>query len=668
MHNPDGIRAPGHLTRQDLPSLISPAVTPSGSPLPWLPAHPLARLSVAGLAVLLSALIGFRLWLPDPYLWTESFFIDRYQRATAKSTPETRVVVIDIDEASLAKLGRWPWSRVRIAELVQALFEDYGAAAVAIDMVLPEAADRVGDAAIARLARDKPLILAQAFDFAERAQFVKVGTLLSGLPALTVPAGLAWPQATGYVANHSGLAQARCAGHISFKPDADGVIRRIPPLVRWQERDYPMLPIALLRCASRAAAPPTAAALGWHRFAVHAIPDLGLSVPVEPSGEYAIPFRYSSDAYAVIPAVEIIERAAPRELLGNALVLIGSSSFGLADFVATPLAPLVPGVMVQAQILSAQLDAVATEPAAPPAGGALPAIWIAASIALLALLVARARVLTMLVLLFALALGWAGMTFAYYPPAAAQPALAPFVAYAVLLVVGAPLEWYFAQEAGRRLYDAFKDYVPPPVLEELIAHTRTDVLAIQRREITVLFADIEDYTALGETLAPETFAGLTQEVLEALTRTVYDTGGTLDKYMGDALMAFWGAPLPVADHADRALDAAIEMHRTLDVLNQDLRARGLPQVRVHIGINTGEAVVGDLGTRFRRAYTAIGDCVNLAARLQVLAREQDRPVLVGDATARRSSRRRLDSAGSFMLRGRVREEAIFVVEWRSERA
>jgi len=200
------------------------------------------------------------------------------------------------------------------------------------------------------------------------------------------------------------------------------------------------------------------------------------------------------------------------------------------------------------------------------------------------------------------------------------------------------------------------------VLEELVAHSHTDALAIQRREITVLFADIEDYTALGESLPPERFAALTQEVLEALTRTVHDSGGTLDKYMGDALMAFWGAPLPVADHADRALDAALDMHRTLRELNQSLSARGLPPVRVHIGVNTGEAVVGDLGTRFRRAYTAIGDCVNLSARLQALAREQDRPLLVGAATARGSRRHRLISAGSFMLRGRVREEAIFEAE------
>jgi adenylate cyclase len=645
-----------------LPSLISPSDSRSGSTLAWLPAHPLARLSVAGLAVLLAALIGFRLWLPEPYLWAESFLLDRYQRATAKSAPETRVVIVDIDEGSLAKLGRWPWPRARLAALVHALFDDYGAAAVAIDMVLPEAADRDGDAAIERLARDKPLVLAQAFDFSVRTQPVKVGVPVSGLPALTIPDGFAWPQATGYVANHTGLAQARCAGHISFKPDADGVIRRIPPLIRWQERDYPMLPIALMRCASRASMPPRIDALGWRRFDLQAVPNLGLIVPVEPGGEYTIAYRYTGDAYSVIPALEIMEHAAPRELLGNVLVLIGSSSLGLTDFVSTPLAPLVPGVMVQAQIVSALLDSIGAEPATPPAGRALPWIWIAASIALLALLVTRGRVLATLGLLFLLVLGWLAMTVAYYPPSVAQPALVPLVAYAVLLAIGAPMEWYFAQEAGRRLYSAFKDYVAPAVLQELVAHARTDVLAIQRREVTVLFADIEDYTALGESLSPEIFAALTQEVLDVLTHRVHESGGTLDKYMGDALMALWGAPLPVADHADRALDAANGMHRALQELNRSLLARGLPQIRVHVGVNSGEAVVGDLGTRFRRAYTAIGNCVNLAARLQALAREQDRPVLVGEATARSSRRHRLVSAGSFALRGRLREEVIYELQ------
>ena len=636
--------------------------TGSRSPLAWLPAHPLARLTVAGAAVALSVLIGFRLWLPDPYLWTENFLLDRYQRATQKSAPETRVVVIDIDETSLAALGRWPWPRTRLADLVRTLFDDYGAAGVAIDMMLPEPADREGDAALARLARDKPFVLAQAFDFGERSQPLKVGVPAAGFAGRRAPDGLEWPRATGFIANHAGLAQAPCAGHVSFRPDADGVIRRIPPLVRWQERDYTLLAVALLRCASRSQSQPDALALGWRRFAIAAAPELRLALPVDHDGEYAIPFRYSSDAFSVIPAVEIIEHVAPRELLGNALVLVGSSSLGLADFVATPLAPVVPGVMVQAQIVASLLDSIAAEPAAPPLGGALPWIWIAASIALLALLVMRAQVLATLGLLFVLAVGWLVIVFMWYPPALAQPALAPFIAYAVILVVGAPLEWYFAQEAGRRLYDAFKDYVPPAVLEELVAHSHTDALAIQRREITVLFADIEDYTALGESLPPERFAALTQEVLEALTRTVHDSGGTLDKYMGDALMAFWGAPLPVADHADRALDAALDMHRTLRELNQSLSARGLPPVRVHIGVNTGEAVVGDLGTRFRRAYTAIGDCVNLSARLQALAREQDRPLLVGAATARGSRRHRLISAGSFMLRGRVREEAIFEAE------
>ena len=642
--------------------LASSPTTRSRSPFAWLPAHPLGRLTVAGLAVLLSTLIGLRMWLPEPYLWAENLFLDTYQRARANSAPETRVVIVDVDESSLAKHGRWPWPRSRLAELVQTLFGHYGAARVAIDMVLPEAADPAGDASLAQLAREKPLVLAQAFDFADRRQPLRVGTPAGGLPPVAAPDGIHWPRATGYVANYQGLARAPCAGHVSFKPDADGVIRRIPPLVRWQDRDYPMLAIALLRCSSRASSPPTVAAVGWHDYALQAAPELKVSLPVGPGGEYVIPFSSSGDAFSVIPAAEIIERMAPQELLGNALVLVGSSSLGLADFVATPLSPVVPGVMVQAQILTSLLDSIAADPVARPLSAALPWLWIAASLVLLAILVRRAQALATLGLLFVLAVGWLGIVFAWYPPAVAQPALAPFVAYAVILVVGAPLEWYFAQEAGRRLYDAFKDYVAPAVLEELVSHSRTDALAIQRRRITVLFADIEDYTALGESLTPETFAGLTQEVLEALTRTVHDTGGTLDKYMGDALMAFWGAPLQVADDADRALDAALEMHRTLGELNRALRARALPNVRVHIGINSGEAVVGDLGTRFRRAYTAIGDCVNLAARLQALAREQDRPVLVGEATARGARRHRLASAGSFMLRGRVHEEAIFEVE------
>ncbi len=609
-----------------------------------------ARLFIALSAMSLVVVLGTQAWEPRWYLRAELLAHDWHDNAHLKLNADTsRLAIIDIDEASIEAIGAWPWPRAVVAQLARTLFDRYHVKTVGLDIVFPEPADKAGDDALAALARRRPLVLAQAFDFSGRSDAPRIGALGGGLPLTAKQEQQAPPQATGFIGNHPALGGSACTGHITPQPDFDGQVRRIAPLVRFEDTVYPMLAAAMLACGaeSKKTVPARAAAL---------------TTTMTKKGYMQVPFKVGLQSYTVIPAIAIFSDAIAPDLLKGRHILIGSSALGLGDRVSTPVHPWLPGVMVHAQLLDALLDEQAQAHARHDFGW-LAWIWALASIVLLAMLFALTRARIALAALTLLPLVWLLIADRLLLAGHSVPIALPLIGCAVFLAVQAPFEWSKAQSDTDRFITRFRKYLPPVMVDLLVKQRRgADVLKAVRKMITVLFVDLRGYTAMAEEAPPEQIADFTQWVLGALTEEVHRSGGTLDKYMGDALMAFWGAPLDQPDHADRALDCAAGMEAAIARLNLELPQRypDLAPIKICIGINSGEAVVGELGTPQRSAFTAIGDAVNLASRLQDHAKTTIHTVLIGSGSAAQVRRHTLALLEHAVIRGRRKGDAIYI--------
>ncbi|MCL2020767.1 MAG: adenylate/guanylate cyclase domain-containing protein [Betaproteobacteria bacterium] len=540
-------------------------------------------------------------------------FKDLLLQIMVDPTPETRVTVVDIDDDSIEQFGSWPWPRERIADLAEVLLTDYQARAVGLDIIFPEPRDPEGDLRLAILAEHAPLALAQVFDFTPRYPNLNLGALSPPF-AQNIPDGV---RAFGYVGNYPALSEkARCVGNIGYQPDADGVLRHIPLLVSYNRQTYPQFAAALLECA--------------------ATPPVRLILPTGNSNDAAIPWRIpfsnALEAYTVLSAADVLRHEAPLELTRDRFVVVGSSSLGQGDRVGIPLAPLVSGVMVHAQNLSALLDLAEGKTRTPWDGRWLLIVWALVTLAFGVFWIARLPAWHSLLLLLLLSLAWLALASWGFLQQAKWSILAPMIGYFLLLVTAVPYEWRSVQRRSRQTLEALSHYVAKPVLDELQRQQETYSLTPALKAVTVLIADMEGYTRLTSALTLEDAARLTKDFLGCLTRPALDNGGTLDKYSGDGIVVFWGAPLECPDQADRAVDAALEILEEVQRLNDTQTQQGLPAVRVRIGIESGMALVGDLGTPFRSTYTAVGDCINFASRLESAARNLPFSLLIGATT------------------------------------
>ena len=615
------------------------------------------RLSVALVALLISLLAQWSAPGNGMLRLGDEWLRDHVVRWQAQHTPEERLTLVDIDEASLSEIGAWPWPRERLADLVELLLGDYAAQAVALDLVMPAAGNVSGDQRLAALAEHGPLVLAQAFDYVLRPRPLREGKLAAGLPATAVGASVVPQVATGYIANHALLNKARCTGNIGFVPDADGAIRRLPLLTALDEQVFPGLSLALLMCAARGASDDGLVRLDASD-ANHVLHQLMMSNALD-SPLWRVPFSRAESAYLSIPAAEVLNLRVPHEAFAGRLVLIGSSSLGLSDRVATPLAPSTSGLLVHASALTALLDWQSGVAAAPWPGRWLAMLFVLLVVVLAVLAFPRLSATRCTVLLLCAMAVWLLCAACIVPHDDVFNTSAPLLSLAWLLITAIPLEWRVSQLASARLLTTLSQYVAQPVLDELLKSGLRDPLQPTQLQVTTLVADMEDYTALVRDLTLEEAVILTRGFLDCLTRPVLNCHGTLDKYTGDGLVAFWGAPLMQADHADLALDAALGILEEVRQLNVRRQRRGQPSVRVRIGVESGLAVAGDLGTPFRSTYTAVGDSVNVAARLQEMARDYPCDIIVGMGAAALSRRHTLNQLGAVQLRGRPDAEVLY---------
>ncbi|MBI5329277.1 MAG: adenylate/guanylate cyclase domain-containing protein [Betaproteobacteria bacterium] len=576
-------------------------------------------------------------------------------------TVDDRIVVVDVDEKSLKEIGRWPWPRSQVAKLTSNLFEQYGVAAVGYDVIFAEPDQSsglpvleklakgplAGDAGFSeRLARLRPQLdydsqLAEAFTkgpavlgyyFGFHDEQETVGALPP--PALDCKAlsglGITPMQGTGYNGNLAAMqAKTPFGGFFNMQPDFDGVARRMPALVSHKGQCYGSLALNLTRAGMGAQSVKVKPPAGLGDSA--AVLDLdGLTLPVDAQALAMVPYR-AQGAFAYIPAADVIAGRAPAAKLEGRIVLIGSSAPGIMDLRVTPTAKAFPGVEIHANLISGILDGtVKREPArlrGMLAGAtAVVGILLAAALPWLTPVWSAALALGLIAVLFGFDLfAWSALNLSL-------PLAAPLLAVLSLFVLN--MSWGFFVEARSKaqITKLFGQYVPPELVDEMAQDPERYSLRGESRVMSVLFSDIVSFTSFSEKLEAAQLAEMLNVYLSAMTRVVQEGRGTIDKYIGDAIMAFWGAPMSDERHAHDAVLAALAMQRALTALNPRLEERGWPPVRIGVGVNTGRMSVGNMGSEFRMAYTVMADAVNLASRLEALTRQYGVGVLVGEVT------------------------------------
>lgn len=580
----------------------------------------------------------------------DAWLRDQYVVAHAVSTPETRIAVIDIDETSLASVGPWPWPRARIADVIEHVIGTYGARSIALDLFFSEPADAEGDMRLAMMAQHGPVVMAQVFDYGNEP--LRVGNLIGGTAANAMPARLARQpiaHASGFIGNHAGLMAAATVGNIGFVPDADGVLRHLPPQTLFEGRVYPTLSRALFDCC----ATPIHAALR---------PLAANDSRVNQAGLMRVPYRHTLSAFTIIKASDVLNMTAPAEFLKDKLVILGSSSLNLSDRVTTPLSPSTSGFLVHASALSGLLDAQE---------GVAPSVWPGRLLALMfSIMVAgvavytfpRLSALSNIAVLGGASVLWLLLAYLIHPHDDFFAPTGPLLSNIFLLTIAVPFGWQVSQGKSHRLLGTLQQYVARAVVDELLRSDLKDPLAPRQLHVTTLIADMEAYTRHVASLPIQEAAKLTRDFLECLTGPVLALGGTLDKYTGDGLVAFWGAPLPIENHADLALDAGILILDNIRVFNLARSRQGLPAVRVRIGIESGIAMAGDFGTSFRSIYTAVGDSVNMASRLEDTARHFPYDIIIGQGTVGSATRHQFRTLGERILKGKEHPSALFTLQ------
>jgi adenylate cyclase len=581
----------------------------------------LIRITIAFAAIILSIFI--EIYRPNFINQIDEQLRDIAIRTLADEYPETRIAVIDINEASIAEIGPWPWPRSKIADLLEILFDNYDVKGIGLDIIFPEPGDKDGDLRIEALARELPLTLAQVLDYSQRTQSLQSGELAGEIISPTQRL----IQATGYLGNHAGLATARCIGNIGYIPDHDGVLRHLPLISGYRGSAYQHFSASMLQCVSPEMQ----------------FDDYGVS--------WRIPYHVSINSYLVVPASAVLNQAIPQSWLKDRHIIIGSSSLSLGDRVNTPLAVMSAGTLVHAASLSALLDIREGKLNKAWSGRTILILWTFASIFFAAIALPRFSAWGNLFFLSLLSAVWLGICALGFSKQVEWSATAPLWAYSCILIFGIPNEWWRSQIKARQILDTFSHYVAKPVLDEIIRRGLTASLTPTLKTVTVLIADMEGYTEATSRLSLDEAAGLTKDFLDCLTRPVLSHAGTLDKYSGDGLVAFWGAPLPCEDQADKAVEAALSILAEVKLLNESRRPKSLASVKVRIGIESGKALVGDLGTSFRSTYTAVGDCINFASRLESAARDHGTPLLIGPVANNALERFSTYRVGTIHLRG-----------------
>jgi adenylate cyclase len=650
-----------------------------------------ARLLCVGLLIGFAAL---RVADPPPIEEFRVRTFDTFQVLEPRVKTARPVRIVNIDENSLAKFGQWPWPRTLVADLVNNLTR-LGPAAIGFDVMFAEP-DRLNPATAAETLRNldedtraklralpsNDEILADAM----RRSRVALGE--TGLPYVVAEldknlpvTGLAMlgenPQR--FMLEFPGLlrstpvleAAAGGRGLLTIKTERDGIVRRVPVIMQAQGLTMPSLSFEMLRLASGS----DTILIKSTDAGIASVAVKGFAVPTDLHGQIWVHFA-PNDPSIYVSAADVLEGKLDADAIAGRLVLIGTAAVGLQDVKTTPISPVMPGVEIHAQVLEAALTGqLLSQPIWGPLAEFLSAmilgvaiIWFAPMFGPKSLVAVGAFFAALLV----------GTSWYYYSQQRllidpTYPLLSTTAIYLTLIFFSFVRE----QTQRRQIRSAFTRYLSPALVEQLAQAPERLVLGGEEREMTVMFSDMRGFTSISETYKndPQGLTELMNRFLTPLTNAILDRKGTIDKYMGDAIMAFWNAPLDDKDHQINACEAALDMLAQVDALNKEREEEAqegghayIP-LNIGVGLNTGTCVVGNMGSDLRFDYSVFGDSVNLASRLEGQSKEYGFPIIAGSATALAAKDRfAILELDFIMVKGKTEPEVIYAIAGREDTA
>lgn len=608
--------------------------------------------------VLLAGLIAVRIWDPGPIESLRQRSFDMYQLMHPRAAHQELVTIVDIDEMSLRALGQWPWPRTVMADMLLRIVEQ-GGTVIGFDVLFPEpdrsspdvAAETFqglddatretlrrlpsNDSVFADAIRTAKVVLGQSGYRVSGAAPTARPTTQTGIAILGAdpqPFLVDFPRLLRNLPILDAAAQGQ--GIFSIIPEQDGIIRRVPVVAVADGIVVPSLSLEMLRVATGSGA----ILIKTDDSGVRSVGVGDFTIPTDGKGRVWIHFAsVKPDRY--VSAIDLLQRKLPADSFAGKMVLIGTSAAGLLDLKVTPVHPAVPGVELHAQLLE---SALMRETLSRPTYTALAEIMLAMLLSLaLITLAPRVNAVTLFALggetaAVTLALSWYCFSSLSLLIDYTFPLISSLLVYAVLVCTN-----YVTVSADRyRIRSAFSQYLSPDLVEQLARSPEKLTLGGEQRVLTVLFSDIRGFTAISELYKddPKGLTTLINRLFTPLTKDIMERRGTIDKYMGDAIMAFWNAPLADPSHEVNACEAACAMLDSLKALNEQRQREAdedqtVPPLRIGIGVNTGLCAVGNFGSDLHFNYSVLGDTVNLASRLESMTKQYGVPIIIGERTA-----------------------------------
>ena len=580
---------------------------------------------------------------------------------------EKQVVIIDIDEKSLGEIGHWPWERNVLAQMVDNLFDYYQIKVLGFDIVFAEQDQDPSDRYLEKLAQSS---LANHPEFSKVYEQAKAtlhrdqtfanalanrntimgvvfdprdGSLHKGQLPPPVPHigkeiidDFDFPIAAGVTANVTTLQNKARSGGYFDNPliDADGVFRKVPLLQEYQGKLYQSLALAI----ARSTLAENDIKLGYTlldeasgRKSLEWVYIGEIAIPVDENSGVIVPYIGRQKSFEYYSALDVLQRKIDVDQLKDKIAIFGTSAAGLLDLRTTPLESAYPGVEVHANIVQGILDQTIMHRPQYIIGYEI-LVLLVFGIALTLLLPALSPLWGSLVSAAAVVVLLLVEAYIWNSLQIVSPIASPLLLIALIFILNMTYGFFVETRDKRQLTHLFGQYVPPELVDEMSQNLKEINLDGEIRDMTVLFTDVRNFTTISENMEPKELTLFINSFLTPLTRVIHTNRGTIDKYMGDAIMAFWGAPLRDEQHARNALNAAMEMLRVMKDMQQEFHTRGWPEIRIGVGVNTGPMNVGNKGSEFRVDYTVLGDAVNLGSRMEGLTKAYGVDIITGDAT------------------------------------
>ncbi len=621
--------------------------------------RPLGSLLI--LAVFLLHAIGY--WNIGLFSKLEQIAYDVRINMTLPNEGDSQILIIDIDEDSLREIGQFPWPREYIAELLYILFGEYGISTLGFDIVFPEADQRGATEALKGLLAEKPeltetltpliesmdgdrqlgdilsqtpAVLGFYLDREPEKETPSVGVLPEPLPIKSPipPELLSIPKAQRFSGNQPiHQANALSAGFFDNPlVDQDGVFRRVPMIQEYKGDYYQSLSLSVVR--SVLGMPPVEFIISGDKNnpTLEALDIGGFRIPVDNQTGALVPYYGGRGTFEYISVIDIFRQTVAKEKLQGAIVLLGTSAPGLLDLRTTPVQSVYPGVEVHANLIAGILhQSFKHQPSYTIGGEILLLVFLGL---LLTFTLPRLNPLPILVGSVLIFTGiWYGNLLLWTDYKWVFPLATPVLLSALIIAYQLAYGYLVESRGKRQLTRLFGQYVPPELVDEMNENPASISLEGESREMTVLFSDVRGFTTISEGLNPEELTRLMNAFLTPMTGVIHEYRGTIDKYMGDAIMAFWGAPLKDPLHAKHGVEAGLRMIEIMKELGPEFKKRGWPELKIGVGLNTGPMNVGNMGSEFRMAYTVLGDAVNLGSRLEGLTKQYGVDLMVSETTA-----------------------------------